>query len=101
LGISDFPDLRRRRGTHRRLQIDDQAETLQAWEQAITDRILIHKFDETDAPEVLTSISEECSVACTFQRKDAADKTIFWRGFQLTFPTVFDIFTTIHNLETL
>jgi len=36
------------------------AEILKAWEQAIADRIVVHKFDELDVPEVLTTISEEC-----------------------------------------
>jgi len=31
-----------------------------ALEQAIADQIVFHKFSELDAPEVLTSISEEC-----------------------------------------
>ena len=59
------------------------AKILNAWEQAITDRIVIHKFDEADAPEVLTSISEECQrnecQQCpgTFHREDAGDETIF------------------------
>jgi hypothetical protein len=33
---------------------------LEALQQAIADAFVIQKFDEMDAPEVLTSISEEC-----------------------------------------
>jgi hypothetical protein len=36
------------------------AAILKALTRAISDGILVHKFDELDAPEVLTSISEEC-----------------------------------------
>jgi hypothetical protein len=36
------------------------AEVLKAWEQAIADRIVIHKFDELDALEVLSTVSKEC-----------------------------------------
>src|ERR1051326_6917256 len=36
------------------------AKILEALDQAITDRFVFHKFSEMDAPEVLTSISEEC-----------------------------------------
>jgi len=37
-----------------------QVGILQAMEQAIADSFAIRKFDEMDATEVLTSISEEC-----------------------------------------
>jgi len=59
------------------------AAILLAWEQAITDSIIVHKFDEADAPEVLTSISEECQRGdcehCPgrFHRADHGDDTIF------------------------
>ena len=59
------------------------AEILKAWEQAITDRIVIQKVDETAAPELLTSISEECQRGecdrCpgTFHREDMGDETAF------------------------
>ena len=59
------------------------AAILAALEQAIADRIVIHKFNEADAPEVLTAISEECqSGDCEhcpghFQRADVGDDTIF------------------------
>jgi hypothetical protein len=50
---------------------------------AFTDRILVHRFDEADAPEVLTSISEECQrEECDrcpgiFHREDAGDQPVF------------------------
>jgi hypothetical protein len=36
------------------------AEILKALEQGIADQIVVHKFDELDAPEVFTTISNEC-----------------------------------------
>jgi hypothetical protein len=36
------------------------AELLKALEQAIADSIVIHKFTEAEAPQVLTSLSEQC-----------------------------------------
>lgn len=59
------------------------AAILAALELAIADRIVVHKFNEDDAPEVLTSISEECQRGdcehCPghFPRADVGDDTIF------------------------
>jgi hypothetical protein len=59
------------------------AAILKALTQAISDGILVHKFDELDAPEVLTSISEECQrMECErcpgiFQREEAGDQPVF------------------------
>jgi hypothetical protein len=57
---------------------------LEALEQAITDQIVIHKFDEADAPEVFTSISEECQreecdrcPGVFHQEEDAGDQAVF------------------------
>jgi len=59
------------------------AAILKALTQAISDGIMVHKFDELDAPELLTSISEECQreecERCPgiFQREDAGDQAVF------------------------
>lgn len=59
------------------------AAILSALTQAISDGILVHKFEEFDAPEVLTSVSEECQRGecerCPgiFQREDTGDQPVF------------------------
>jgi hypothetical protein len=59
------------------------AEILKAWEQAISDSIVLHKFAEADAAEVLTSISEECQRGecrqCpgVFHRPDTGEQPVF------------------------
>jgi hypothetical protein len=59
------------------------AKILQALEQAIADSIVIHKFEEADAPEALTAISEECQRGdcerCpgVFHRLDTGDQAVF------------------------
>ena len=59
------------------------AKILAALEQAIADNIVIHKFNDMDAPEVLTSISDECQRGecgrCpgTFRRSEAGDQIVF------------------------
>ena len=59
------------------------AAILAALDQAIADSFVFHKFSEMDAPEVLTSISEECQrgdcAHCPghFHRADHGDDTIF------------------------
>ena len=59
------------------------AAILNALMQAISDGIMVHKFDELDAPGVLTSISEECQRGeceqCPgiFKREDAGDQAVF------------------------
>ena len=59
------------------------ANILGALEQAISDQIVIRKFDEMDAPRILTSISEECQRGdcdhCPghFHRPDAGDEPVF------------------------
>jgi hypothetical protein len=59
------------------------ASILKALTQAVSDGITLHKFDELDAPEVLTSISEECQRGgcerCPgiFQREDTGDQAVF------------------------
>ena len=59
------------------------AKFLEALEQAIADSIVIHKFEETDPPDALTSISEECqrgdceSCPGMFHRADTGDETVF------------------------
>ena len=58
-------------------------EFLKAWEQAIADSIVMHKFDEADVPQALTSISDECQRGecekCpgVFQRTDTGDQPVF------------------------
>ena len=58
-------------------------EILKALRQAIADQFVIHKFNEADAPEVLTSISVECRRGecdhCPgmFRRDDTGEESIF------------------------
>jgi len=58
-------------------------EFLKAWQQAIADSIVMHKFDEADVPQALTSISDECQRGecekCpgVFQRTDTGDQPVF------------------------
>ncbi len=59
------------------------ASILEALTQAIADDIVIHKFDELDPPEVLTSISNECQreecERCPgiFQREETGVQAVF------------------------
>jgi hypothetical protein len=59
------------------------AAILQALTRAISEGILVHKFDELDAPEVLTSVSEECQrQECDecpgiFHREETGDQAVF------------------------
>jgi hypothetical protein len=59
------------------------AAILEALTQAISDDIVVHKFDELDAPEVLTSISDECQrEECgrcpgIFRREETGDQAVF------------------------
>jgi hypothetical protein len=70
------------------------AEFLAALEQAIADEIVIHQFDEMDAPEVLTSISEEC-------QRDECDRCPgFFRGPETGDQTVFCVHSC-HQIDRL
>jgi hypothetical protein len=58
-------------------------EILKALEQAIADQFVLHAFSEADAPEVLTSISEECQrgdcnhCVGVFCRDETGEESIF------------------------
>jgi hypothetical protein len=59
------------------------AKILESMQQAISDSIMVQKFDDMDAPEVLTSISDECQrdecdrCPGVFHRADMGDKPVF------------------------